>query len=397
MESLNARKKISTTELWSVDAPVKHLYIHVPFCPARCSYCAFVTHIGSPKLMDPYLDAIQREAVSQSQERAGGPLDTVYFGGGTPSMMEPYQMDRVLHALDALWGFESHREITVEGHPSTLSAEKLAGFVAAGANRLSMGVESLQQDELQQLGRAHGGTSIRTIISRARVAGFGAVSTDLMYGIPGQTLASWIATLRAMVDLSPDHVSLYPLQIEPGTVFGKKWRQHQLEVPDDDRVVEMYHVACDMLKDAGFVHYEVASWARPGFQCAHNLAYWHNREFYAVGVGAHGYLQSHRVRNIAQTHRYIETVLSGDSPRCESIPVDTKTELSDTLILALRLLQSGIDLDEIQSRFNVDVLATMGDGANAMVSGGLLTIRGRKLVMTEKAVPLANEIWEQFI
>lgn len=376
---------------------IRHLYVHVPFCPVKCSYCAFVSHVGSIKLLDPYVSALISEARTQSREQPGGPLETVYFGGGTPSMMEPRHLGRLLRGFDDLWRLAPDCEVTVEAHPATVDAGKLADFVRAGANRVSFGVESAQPEELRLLGRAHDADMVRGVVRTARRAGFGSMNLDLMYGIPAQTLKSWTETLRQVLQMSPDHLSLYPLQIEPKTVFGRRWRRHELQVPADERVVEMYHAACSELAAWGYVHYEAANWARPGHECAHNLAYWNNREYYAIGVGAHGYIGKHRVRNISQTKRYIERMSIGESPRRESTFICERDRLSETLMLGLRLLQSGIDLESVRMEFGVDVLEDMTPDARRFLSEGFLEVRDGKLMVSEAAIPVANEIWQQFV
>lgn len=380
-----------------MDEPVAHIYVHIPFCPVKCPYCAFVTHVGSLKLMEPYLDALVAEAAALRRDRPGGPLRTIYFGGGTPSLMTPRQLVRLLDRLDGLFGRAEDCEVTLEAHPGTVGPTELAGFAAAGVTRLSFGGESLQVRELEHLGRTHSGDRVVELVSLAEGAGFASVSVDLMYGVPAQTLHSWDATLRRILSVRPHHLSLYPLQVEPRTVYGLRKRRRQLQTPEDEVVAEMYALACARLRAAGYEHYEVASWALEGHRCRHNLAYWQNREFYAVGVGAHGYLKPYRTENVRGTKRYIEMVAEGRSPLAERTSIGRREELTETVMLGLRLLRDGLDLDGVSRRFGVDLRKRFAADLQELMTRNLVSLESGRLTLAESAVPIANEIWERLI
>jgi oxygen-independent coproporphyrinogen-3 oxidase len=311
--------------------------------------------------------------------------------------MSPEQLGRLLASFDALFGLADNCEITVEAHPSTVNREKLEGFRSVGTTRLSTGAESLDSQELHALGRQHSAYRVLEVIELARRAGFSDVNVDLMYGVPSQTLESWNCTLHRILAAEPVHLSLYPLSIEPRTVYARRWKQHTLQVPDDDMVASMYHLACHRLRDAGYEHYEVANWAQPGHRSRHNLAYWYNREFYAVGVGAHGYLKPYRRENVTQTRRYIDRVLAGSSPVQTHTLIDRETELSETVMLRLRLLQDGLDLTEIHDRFGVDLARRFADDLSELTAAGLVRLDDRRLLLEESAVPVANEVWQRLI
>jgi oxygen-independent coproporphyrinogen III oxidase len=378
-------------------ASVSHLYAHVPFCPSKCAYCAFVTHIGSLILLDPYMEALELEARHVASSRPGGPLQSVYLGGGTPSVMTPGHLLRFLTAVDETLGLPAGCEVTLEAHPLTVDAAKLNGFRAAGATRLSFGAESLMASELLAIGRAHSPSDVGRVVRLARKARFDSINLDLLYGLPGQTLASWQQTIRHSMALAPDHLSCYPLSIESGTVFSRRWREGMLDLPDDDLVVEMYHLACNHLSHAGYEHYEVANWAQPGHRAMHNLAYWHNHEFYAVGTGAHGYLYPFRTENVRKTRQYIDLVCSGRSPHLSVERIDDNTRYSETVMLGLRLLTDGLDVSEIQRSFGVDIVERFRLAIEDLTSGGFLTLDEQSLRIPEHAVPVANEIWERFL
>lgn len=375
----------------------RSLYVHIPFCPAKCPYCAFVTHIGSLKLVEPYLEALVIEAEQASAGHPGMALETVYLGGGTPSMLTPQQFDRLITEIHRIFGIMPDAEITLEAHPATVDAGKLAGYREAGATRISFGGESLRPNELLSLGRTHLGSRVLEAVVEARGTGFDDINVDLMYGVPQQTLDSWDATLADALDAAPDHLSLYPLSIEPRTVFARLRDRNQLELPADETVAGMYGLACRRLSDAGYQHYEIANWALPGHQSRHNLAYWRNLDFHAIGVGAHGYLRPYRFENMAQTGRYIETVLRGASPRRIEIDTDATLEASDTIMLGLRLLLEGLDTRDIHRRFGIELLDRFAADIDILNAANLMRLKNSRLYLTEAAVPVANEIWARFL
>lgn len=375
----------------------RHLYVHIPFCPAKCEYCAFVTHIGSLKLVPSYIEALCVEADLRAPAHDGTPLETVYFGGGTPSMLTPAQVATLLHRFDSRFGLSSACEITLECHPSTVTLDTLCGFHQAGVTRVSFGGESLNRTELQALGRGHDSMDVLEAVQTARQAGFEEIAVDFMYGIPEQSLHSWQATLRAAVDAGVDHLSLYPLSIEPDTVFARRRRRGQLTLPSDDTVVNMYTLACDLLRNSGFEHYEVANWARPSHRCRHNCAYWRNAEFYALGTGAHGYIHPFRTENVPHTKRYIDTVLRGSDPVVHREPIDSRTRGGETMILGLRLLADGPDLDAVESQLGRHPLVLFFPAVEQLQARGLVEVGTNRLTLREDAVPVANEVWEHFL
>jgi len=377
--------------------PIRHLYIHIPFCPSKCEYCAFVTHIGSLKLVPAYLASLAREATTLSENSRSGHLRTVYFGGGTPSMLQPDQIGSILTHLRDCFGFAPDCEITIEAHPLTVDQPHLSGYRATGVTRISFGAESMSDSELKRVGRRHTAAQVEQAVRSARNAGFASVALDLMYGLPGQTLDSWRVTLEQALALQTDHVSLYPLSIEPRTVFRRKLTRGQLELPDDERVVEMYHDACAVLGLAGYEHYEVANWARPGKRCAHNMAYWMNHEVLGVGVGAHGYVKPFRTENVSHTKHYIDAVSSGRAAVQHREFIDPTIELVETVVLGLRLLMDGIDLDQIGRRLGIDASALYQPQVAELTTIGLLESSLGRLKLPEAAVPLANEVWERFV
>jgi oxygen-independent coproporphyrinogen-3 oxidase len=336
--------------------------------------------------------ALERELAVRAAE-IDGPVETVYLGGGTPSMLSPAQVRSFLGSVQRELGMTPGAEVTMEAHPDTVSPDSLRGYRSQGVNRLSIGAESLDDAVLTQVGRGHDTARVVRAVSAARAAGFESISLDLMYGLPGQDLKSWRMVLDRLLTLEPGHVSLYPLSIEPGTVFAR--RGAALPLPPDDLVVEMYHHACAVLRAGGFEHYEVANWARPGRRSLHNLAYWRNVPFAAVGVGAHGYLHGRRYVNMRGVKRYIETVSLGGITTTSEETIDGATRLDDHLMLGLRLLLDGVSLEAVSEEFGDPAAARVRQTAFRL-SRYLRIERGR-VVLREDAVPVANSVWSEFI
>jgi oxygen-independent coproporphyrinogen III oxidase len=310
-------------------------------------------------------------------------------------MLSPQQISQLLGSFNDCFGISTGAEVSMEAHPSTVDAAQLEGYRQAGINRISFGVESLVPQELRALGRLGDERAPITALHNARRAGFHSIAVDLMYGIPRQTTASWSDTLQRLVTLGPHHLSLYPLQIEPKTVFGRRRQRQELAVPEDGQVVEMYRVACDVLASAGYVHYEVGSWCRAGHESRHNLAYWHNREFIGLGVGAHGYVDARRTVNVQQTTRYIELAGAGIEPTLEAEEIDRETRRVETIMLGLRLLAEGLDIDHVRAEYGWDLREHRGSELSMLAHAGLIRTDGTRVFLTETAVPVANEVWER--
>lgn len=346
--------------------------------------------------MEPYVDALCSE-VDLIAARAELELQTVYFGGGTPSMLSPLQVEAILQRVDQGAGIASGAEISLEANPDAVDIAKLRGFRAAGVNRLSFGVQSLQSRELRRLGRSHGVEDAAHSLGLARQAGFLNLSLDLIYGTPEQTRRSWRSTLQSAISLEPDHLSAYSLIVEPGTRFHRLDALGRLDLPEDDAVADMYHQACRLLADAGYIHYEVANWARPGYGSRHNLAYWHDEQFFAAGVGAYDYLRPYRSLRIRGAKKYIEAQTRGHdviSSRDQVTPMDERFE---TAIMRLRLLQEGLSRDLFLERFGETIESRYGDVLTELSALGFTEDDGRRIRLREDKIPLANEAWQRFL
>lgn len=377
--------------------PARHLYIHIPFCPAKCPYCAFVTHIGSLKLVGPYLEAVQAEMMRAARLSLAADLDTVYLGGGTPSLLTGEEIAVLLQRASSVFSLSPAVEITVEAQPSTVTPESLREYRDAGVTRLSFGVESLDTSTLAALRRGYDRAGVKRAVDTAREAGFEDISGDLIYGLPGQTAGRWAEDLETLLALELPHISLYPLSVEAGTEYALLQRRGRLRVPEEETVVGMYETACELLRGAGYEHYELANWARPGHRCRHNLAYWRRVPYLGVGVGAHSYLPPFRTENISGVKRYIGIMESGEDPAARLDPLGPQSALAEGAALGLRLLADGLDLSQLAESERVDIQALYGGDVDRLIAEGALQQRGANVRLCERLALVGNEIWGRFI
>ena len=335
------------------------LYLHIPFCRHRCSYCDFNTYTSLGDLKEAYTNALCRES-EQVGQLAGEkrPCPTIFFGGGTPSLMSPAMLEQILQTVRQHFVLADDAEITMEANPGTVDRGYLTAVHDLGINRLSFGVQSAVASELALLEREHDFPAVIAAVADARAAGFTNFSLDLIYGVPGQTLASWEQSLRAALALEPPHISLYCLTIEPGTPMNRWLGNGRIPPPDPDLAADQYELASHLLAEHGLVHYEISNWALPGHECRHNLVYWRNQEYLGLGAGAHGSANGYRYEVVKQPRVYIrrmENVTAGSFPLSAATAayhaVDQAEAMSDTIITQLRLLQEGLDLTAFQTRF----------------------------------------------
>lgn len=338
-------------------------YVHVPFCLRRCDYCAFATWDDRPHLLDRYVDGLRREIADADI----APVDTVFFGGGTPSLLTPAQLSSVLGELDLVAG----AEVTVECNPDTLDHDKLAAYFAAGVNRISLGVQSMVPHVLEVLGRTHDPDNVARAVDGIRAAGFTTFNMDLIYGSVGESLDDWTRTLRDALALGPPHVSAYGLTVEAGTPLAADPARH----PDDDVQADMYVAADDALTAAGLASYEISNWAAPGHECRHNLLYWSQGDYRGFGCAAHSHDGGRRYWNVRTPERYLDLVERGEQPLGGEEVLDEATRAFEREELALRTRDGA----------SADALPT--DGLD-----GLVERRGTRVVLTRNGRLLANEV-----
>ncbi len=359
------------------------VYVHVPFCAARCDYCDFATWTDRHHLIDAYVDA----CVADLGTRAIPPATSVFFGGGTPSLLPADRLTRVLAAVDVAPG----AEVTVECNPDSVDAAKLRAYAAAGVNRVSVGVQSMRRHVLAELGRTHDPANVERAVGWARDAGIARVNVDLIYGTPTERIADWEATLDAALALDPTHVSAYALTVEAGTPLGKAVAAGTRAAPDDDDQARKYELADERLTAAGFEWYEISTWARPGEECRHNLLYWSGDEYAGIGCAAHGHARdsgtgaARRSWTVRTPERYVDAIVRGTSPEGGAEVLDRATATTARLVLALRT-RSGIKLDGPDAD-----LPGVQDGIDSLVALELVERHGASARLTRRGRLLANE------
>jgi oxygen-independent coproporphyrinogen-3 oxidase len=370
------------------------LYVHIPFCSAICNYCNFNRGLFDGPQKARYVDALLAEIAAA--ESPGTPADTIYFGGGTPSLLEPSEVARIVGACRQAFDVAADAEVTLEANPESVDEAKLAELRKAGVNRLSFGVQSFRDDELKRLSRLHTADRARMAVGEARRAGFDNLSLDLMMWLPEQRVEQWLESVDAAMALAPDHVSFYLLEVYPNAPLREDMaRARWSQAPDDDAAA-MYVSAMERLESGGYEQYEISNVARPGFRSRHNLKYWTDGEWLGFGCGAHTTRGGVRTKNVSSTDDYIACVASGRSPAVEVRRMSTEERLGDALFTALRLTD-GINLDDIRERYGVDVWERYGAELAVHMEAGLLRRDGPRLWLTRQGMLLAHEVMTVFV
>lgn len=359
------------------------LYVHFPFCERKCPYCDFYSVEKGDQLIPKYLDAVVKEAELYADifPHMKSNIQTVYFGGGTPSLLWPVQIETLLREFDKTFGFASEAEITIEVNPGTVTLQSLRGYRSAGINRISIGVQSFNANELRLLGRIHTADQAENAVFLSARAGFEDIGIDLIYGIPDQSITDWRKTLTKAVSLGLTHISTYALTWDVSTALGRAIEAGELPRPDEDTVSEMFLLADNVLSDNGYEHYEVSNFARPGYHCSHNEGYWTGQSYLGLGPSAHSFVENQRFWNVSDVHQYIN-VLSQNR-----IPVDRREILSarqrelEGITLGLRR-QEGIAVDGMQQ----------DDRMEGLVKEGFAVLHEGRIVLTSKGLLLADEI-----
>jgi len=356
------------------------LYVHVPFCLTRCGYCDFNAYAGLGHLAARYVDSLEAEAGLWAEEWRGECFGSVFLGGGTPTTLDQADLARLLAGLRRWFDVDPGAEVTIEANPDTVDASKLAALLEAGYTRLSMGAQSFDQRVLDALERVHRPPSVRRAFAVARTAGHTNVNLDLIYGANAETLASWRRTLEETIALRPEHVSAYALTIEPATPLGRKVQAGLVPGPDPDLQADMFDLACDLLGEAGYGHYEVSNWALSGFECRHNLGYWRKRPYLGLGAGAHSYRDGRRWWNVRPPAEYLDVVERGLRPVGGEERLTPQDERLEEVFLKLRILEG------------LPVTSVAGDVASGFLEQGLLRRVDGNLVPTERGTLLLNEL-----
>jgi oxygen-independent coproporphyrinogen-3 oxidase len=375
--------------------PPSGLYLHIPFCTAICNYCNFARGLLDGELKRQYVEALVGEI--HAAPEAGAAMDTVFFGGGTPSLLTADEVTRILEACRETFDLHPDAEVTLEANPEGVSEPLLAGYREAGVNRLSFGVQSFHEVELRRLGRLHTADRARAAVREARASGFDNISLDLMLWLPGQRVEDWLASVEALIDVGPEHASLYLLEIYPNAPLRDEMARGGWSVAPDDDAAEMYLQGLDRLARAGYAQYEISNVARPGRQSRHNLKYWQGASWLGLGCAAHSTWDGVRWRNPSATGEYVARIRAGESARVDVRMLSDQERLEEALFMGLRLAE-GLDLAAIRERYGVDVVGRYGAELQRFVEAGLVvTGPGGRLALTRPGMLVANEIMMVFI
>ena len=403
------------------------VYLHIPFCRHRCAYCDFNTYAGQEARIPDYVAALQREVhflTDTAPERF--PVHTVYFGGGTPSLLPVLAFEQTLKTLSRCFELTPDTEISIEANPGTLSPAYLRELRATGVNRLSLGMQSADIHELIFLERQHQFEDVCNAVDWARQAGFDNLNLDLIFGLPEQHIETWEASLSQALALSPEHFSLYALTIEHGTPLGRQAALGLIRAPDPDLAAEMYDLAGERLAEAGFMQYEISNWAQGKVEsgmrnaetlstphsahlaCRHNLQYWCNRPYFGFGAGAHGFVGGFRTVNVLAPGSYIRRLQKATTPlsfprtpaTVSAQPIDRQTEMNETMMMGLRLTQTGVSRAAFKARFDQDMNSIFGEQIKKLIEWDLLEWAGLEndiLRLTPHGYLLGNQVFREFV
>ena len=362
----------------------KGLYVHIPFCIKKCNYCDFCSFSGlSVDEKNAYINALCDEIASYKGQ--GITIDTIFFGGGTPTLLTVCDMKKITDSIKETFIIDDNLEFTMEANPGTTNYEKLYGFVKSGVNRFSIGLQTIHEKELKKLGRIHTYDDFLKTYNDLRKLGIDNINVDLMYGIPHQTKDSFMQTLRSVCEISPEHLSVYGLILEEGTPFFDSVTD--LSLPPEDAECDMYDLACQILKEYGYEHYEISNYAKPGYESSHNIKYWTCSEFIGVGVSAYSYLDGKRFGNTKDLSKYISKL--GISEYTDM--VDFQAEKYEYCMLALRL-KKGISLSEYHRLFAEDFLVGREDVLSRLSVAGYVSKESDRISLTEKGFYVSNYI-----
>lgn len=396
------------------------IYIHIPFCEAKCAYCDFLSGPSSNENKKRYVDALVEQIKEYSYLNEEYYIRTIFIGGGTPSSIDPMDIRRILEMVYEVFGIEntyinknnqqalqstSNIEITIEANPGTLTEEKLRIYKKSGINRISMGLQSVNDKELKLLGRIHTFEQFEENYHLARECGFTNINIDLMSALPGQTIDTWERTLKTVIELNPEHISAYSLIIEEGTPFYERYADGS-ELPAEDEDRQMYYLTKKLLREAGYERYEISNYAKPGFESKHNSSYWERIDYIGFGLGASSCINNTRFHNEDDLALYIEegTRIKNENSvsfeerfkRKELQQLTLKEQMEECMFLGLRMMK-GVDMNQFEQQFEVQFDKVYGKIVKEMVSDGLLIIKDHHLILTERGIDLSNYVMSEFL
>ena len=381
------------------------LYLHIPFCQRKCPYCDFNTFAGQESRYDAFTSALATDIARDGLDRGCPHAPTIFLGGGTPTVLTPDHLEQIFSAIDKGFQLAPAAEISSEANPGTVDQSRFETLRHLGVNRLSMGVQSFDADELRFLGRIHTGREAIQAFRLARKVGFDNINLDFMFGLPEQKLQTWTHTLEQAIDLSPEHISLYSLTVEPDTPLASWVARGQISEPDPDLAADLYDIACERLSDVGYHQYEISNWARgpigedglPGYACQHNLVYWRNGSYLGFGPGAHSSYAGRRWSILRTVGDYIQAVAANASLLDYQEDIPKALEMGETMMLGLRLVEVGVERSVFRQRFGVDVTQIYPEELERLQVAGLLEVTPERVRLTPQAKLLGNEVFAAFL
>lgn len=373
------------------------LYIHIPFCARKCAYCDFASFAAPVQIYQEYMEKLIEEIYGQYENFQGYQVSTIFIGGGTPSILPPELMGELLSVLWECFDIAGNAEITIEANPGTLTMEKLETYLEGGINRISIGLQSSDDMELKALGRIHTFDEFLKSYQRARQAGFTNINVDLMSGIPGQDIHSWRNTLRKVMMLKPEHISAYSLIVEEGTPFYERYGADHKGLPDEETDREMYHLTKEMMESQGYRRYEISNYARPGFECRHNVGYWTGVDYLGLGLGASSYTHGFRYHNTRDFKAYMGMSLREAGAASQDIQELTHEEkMEEFMFLGLRMMK-GVSGSEFLGRFGQNMWNVYGEVLGKLEEQKLIVVENPVVRLTELGIDVSNMVLSKFL
>jgi len=372
------------------------IYLHIPFCRKKCLYCDFSSYSGAEHLFEPYTAALCQQIAAQGGLSCNQAVDTVYIGGGTPSLLPIHLIEKIIAALQAHFAIQNTAEISMEINPGTVTQEYLSALKATGVNRLSFGVQSFNDDLLVGLGRIHKTTDSVSVLKYAAAAKFDNLSIDLMYGLPGQTFEGFCRELKRAAALPVNHISMYGLKLEEGTPLAAAFNQGRLEMPDEAAEEAMYDEMVDYLPRQGLARYEISNFAYSKMECRHNLKYWHYQPYLGLGAAAHSFLNGERISAEPDIQGYIDAVMAGRSPVVMQETLSPGQMMAEFVFLALRTA-AGMGLTDFARRFDVDFFRHYGPVCEKMLQQKLIATNDKQIWLTNRGMKLGNIVFSNFL
>ena len=371
------------------------LYIHIPFCAQKCLYCDFPSFARKDHLRKAYIEALNKEIISLREKHNNLEINTIFIGGGTPSVLEADELECLLKEVAKL-NMAKDVEYSMECNPGNLTEEKLEVMKKYGVNRISMGLQAKQDNLLKGLGRIHNYKTFKENFLLAKKVGFNNINVDLMFGLPNQRLNEWEETLREIISLEPAHISAYSLIIEEGTAFYNLYENDKLKLPTEEEERKMYHLAKKILEENGFNQYEISNYAKEGKECRHNLAYWNMDNWIGVGSAAASYINGKRIKNISSVEGYINSINEKREAVEEIINNSKNDNMEEFVFMGLRKI-NGIDENEFKNRFSMNINNVYGEIINKYIDEGLLIRESGRIFLSEKGIEISNIIMADFL